>query len=309
MNLPAIFMFSGQGAQYYQMGKELFDTNPIFRNCMHQLDKTAIDQIETSVVSVLYDEKKRMSDTFSRTLYTHPAIFMVQYSLAQVLMAEGIVPDYLLGASMGEFASAALAGVMSPEDVLAVVIKQAQALEMKCPPGGMTTILSDPAIFNKTPLLRQETEFVGRNFDNHFVISGKNDALRRVEEFLKNQEIVHMSLPVSQAFHSAWIDPAKEMINDFLKQQTIQQPKIPMISCVGADEISVLKTGHFWDIIQEPIAFQKTIQHLEKQQHYLYIDVGPSGTLSNFVKYNISDHSGSKIFSFLTPFRVMYSFS
>jgi trans-AT polyketide synthase/acyltransferase/oxidoreductase domain-containing protein len=138
MNQPIIFMFSGQGSHYYQMGKELFEQQPIFQKWMLKLNEMASDTLGESVLDKLYDQTKPKSSLFDQTLYSHPAIFMVEYSLSQMFLEKGIMPDYVLGTSMGEFAAAAVARVMEVEELLVALIKQAQMLETHCQPGGMT---------------------------------------------------------------------------------------------------------------------------------------------------------------------------
>src|SRR5438309_2432939 len=137
-------MFSGQGSQYFQMGRELFQTNDTFRNCMVRLDTIAKELIGDSVVGTLYSDASRKGDSFDRTLLTHPAIFMVEYALAQAWIHAGVLPDMVLGASIGSFAAATVAGFIEVKDSLASVVRQAIALE-ECERGGMIAVLADPA--------------------------------------------------------------------------------------------------------------------------------------------------------------------
>src|SRR5436309_1981687 len=122
-------MFSGQGSQYFQMGKELFKTNDTFRNWMVRLDPIAKELTGYSVIETVYSDGSRKGDSFDRTLLTHPAIFMVEYALAQALMHAGVLPDMVLGVSMGSFAAATVAGFIEVEDALASVVHQAIAIE------------------------------------------------------------------------------------------------------------------------------------------------------------------------------------
>lgn len=118
MSRPIIFMFSGQGSHYYQMGRELYENNPVFKTWILKIGKLVQKLIGQSIVNLLYYDGFKKSDVFNRTLYTHPSIFMVEYALSQVLLDKGIVPDGVLGASLGEFTSAAFTGVMSLEDTI-----------------------------------------------------------------------------------------------------------------------------------------------------------------------------------------------
>jgi acyl transferase domain-containing protein len=122
-------MFSGQGSQYFQMGKGLYDANTTFRGWMNRLDELARQCSGRSVVEALYAETNRKGDPFERTLLTHPAIFMVEVSLAQCLMDGGLEPDLVLGASLGSFAAAVIAGAMDVEDALRAVVRQAIVFE------------------------------------------------------------------------------------------------------------------------------------------------------------------------------------
>lgn len=123
-----VFMFSGQGSNYFQMGRELFDRNQAFRDSMLQLDAVVRRAAGMSVIEILYGPGQK-TEVFDRTVLTHPAIFMVEYALAQTLMRAGVVPDVVLGTSLGSFAAAALAGFADVEEMLEIVIRQAQALE------------------------------------------------------------------------------------------------------------------------------------------------------------------------------------
>jgi len=302
MNKPVIFMFSGQGSHYLKMGFEMFERHPTFKKWMLDLNEIASDTLGKSVLDKLYNKTKSKKDLFDQTLYSHPAIFMVEYALAQVLLEDGIEPDYVLGTSMGEFASAAVAGVMNYEELLIALIKQAEVLEKHCQPGGMTAILHSSALFNETPQLFNNSELASQNFHSHFLVSGKRDSLKHIEKWLRDKNITHQTLPVSIGFHSPLIEPAAPIYADFLRQKTYQPPTIPFISCAEAGILTSLSQNYLWEVIRKPILFQQTIQALEKKQAYTYLDIGPAGTLANFVKYNLAKDSQSKSFPILTPF-------
>jgi len=297
-----VFMFSGQGSQYYQMGKELFENNSVFRKWMHVLDTTVFMINGQSILDCMYNETKKKSDLFNQTLYTHPAIFMVEYSLAKVLLDRGIRPDYVLGTSIGEFASAAIANVMSFEESLLDLIKQAEVLEGQCEEGGMLAILYDSSLYYETPFIYENSELVSVNFHSHFVVSGQKNRLMMTEQYLKENNICCQALPVTQAFHSSLIDPAAGIYKDFLNNRTYNSPQLPFVSCTYADFLTKINNGYFWEVIRKPIEFQKTLKELEKSGNHIYLDLGPSGTLANFVKYNLPENSGSKSFSILSPF-------
>lgn len=302
---PIIFMFSGQGSQYYQMGKTLFEQNKLFKEQMLRADSVCQDLIGTSVIEHLYAKHHLLSQSFSRTLFTHPAIFMIEHALGQVLIAQDIIPVAVLGASLGEFAASVFAGIMSFETAIIAVITQAQMLEANCQAGSMLAILGYPVSFyHENSFLHQNCELASINFDGNFIVSGATENLYAVEQILKTKEITYQRLNVSHAFHSSLINPASSYYLNFIDQQILQSPVLTFISPAYTSTLTHVSSNHFWDVISMPIKFQDTIELLEEKNSYNYLDVGPSGTLATFVKYNLTKNPGStsKPFSILTPF-------
>ncbi len=302
MNKPVIYMFSGQGSHYYRMGQELFEKNSTFKKWMQSLDHIVKDLVGLSIIDRLYDKKNRKSDLFNKTIITHPAIFMTEYSLYMTLSEKSISPDYVIGASMGEFAAAAVSGILDYEEALKAIIKQAELFENLCERGGMTTIVHKQTLLNESRLHFKYLEPASDNYDGHFVVSGGNDQLKEIEMFLKDNGIIYQNLPVSQGFHSSMIDPAESDYCKYLSAMNFKTPFIPFVSCAKTGVVPSVSKTHFWEVVRKPVEFQKTIKKFEQSQNNIYIDLGPSGTLATFVKYNLSKDSGSEIFSIMTPF-------
>lgn len=299
---PVIFMFSGQGSQYYNMGRELYESQPYFRAWLRKGDRLAQEWLGGSVLAELYDPARKKSDPFSCTRFSHPAIFLVEYSLAQTLIEQGLIPDYILGASLGSFAALAVAGVLTFEAALSAVIEQARCIETTCPAGGMVAILDDPALFEQTPWLWQQSTLAGINFDRHFVIAANSKTLMAIQTALRQTGITAQDLPVSYAFHSPGIDPAGAAYCGFLQQLPLHAAQRPFICCATATERVDFPDDYLWTVVRAPIRFQQTVTYLEGQQPWTYLDLGPSGTLATFVKYNLAGHSASEVFSIMTPF-------
>jgi bacillaene synthase trans-acting acyltransferase len=296
-----IFMFSGQGSQYFQMGKSLYDSNPTFRDWMVRLDGVARGLVGESVIATLYSGANARADRFDRTLLTHPAIFMVEYSLAQTLMQAGVWPDMVLGASMGSFAAAAVAGLLEAEEALTAVVRQAMALEEHCVPGGMTAILTDPALFEED-FLSRHSELAAVNFASHFVVSAKPAELAEIEATLKQRTIAYQRLPVSFPFHSRWIDRAKTPFGAFMRSIHCKQGRLPLICSERTTTVSDLPADYFWDVVRNPIRFREAVLRLDGERARRFIDVGPAGTLATFLKYSLPRTTGSTVRAILTPF-------
>jgi bacillaene synthase trans-acting acyltransferase len=301
MKKSIVFMFSGQGSQYYHMGKELYCKNAIFRRWMSALNDIVYKNIGLSISNEIYNETKSKADNFDHLLYTHPAIFMVEYSLARVLIESGIEPDYVLGASLGELTSAAVAGIISVEETIECLLKQAQLIENYCKLGGMVAILHNPELYNQVSSISLNSELVAVNYQSHFIISGDREKLVNVEEYLKSREVLFQTLPVRYGFHSSNIDPVEGEYKQFLGKFLLKKPNVPIISCLN-EQVTEFYPDHFWNVIRQPIYFQKVILKLEQDCQLHYIDLGPSGTLANFVRNNLRKDSLSQVYDVLTPF-------
>ena len=282
------------------MGRELFKTNDIFHNCMVRLDTIAKELTGDSVIGALYSDASRKGDPFDRTLLTHPAIFMLEYALAQVLIHAGVLPDMVLGASMGSFAAATVAGFIEVEDALASVVHQAIALE-ECERGGMIAVLADPALFAED-FLSHRSELAAVNFSSHFVISSRWNDLEEIEVALRKDNVGYQRLPVSSAFHSRWIDKAKAPFASFMRSIPYKQGSLSLGCCDQATVLSGLPADYFWNVVRRPIRFRETIAHLEQLSPHRYIDVGPAGTLATFLKYGMPANSKSTVHAILTPY-------
>jgi trans-AT polyketide synthase/acyltransferase/oxidoreductase domain-containing protein len=304
MNKKNVFMFSGQGSQYYQMGKGLYQTEPQFRKWMDELDRIAKRMIGTSIIETIYEEEKKVYEVFSRTLLTNPAIYMVEMALAQTLIDYGIQPDCVVGASLGEFASATIAGMISHEKGLELAIKQAVCLERTCPPGSIIAVFGKPELCEQVDLIRQNSELVAISSETHFVISGSEKSLESVCQYLKENSFMHQKLPVSHGFHSFNIDPAYPSFHEIIKAEKIGAPQIPFISSLYGREVYEIQPEYFWQVIRKPILFREALESLNSDAHiYNFIDLGPTGTLANIAKHY---HNGSLQQSQLFPIMTQY---
>lgn len=299
MPATTVFMFSGQGSQSHQMGKQLFQENAVFRHWMLRLDALAQGIAGTSIVDAIYASPK--AAPFDRLALTHPAIFMVEYALAQCLIAEGVEPDLTLGASLGTFAAAAVGGHMDVADALAAVLGQAGIVEATCEPGGMIAIMADPALYREA-FLSERSELAGINFATHFIVAARQGDLDPIEAELGRRALIHQRLPVRFAFHSRWVLPAAEPVAALMRGVPLHGGGLPLACCEGARTLSSLPHDYFWRMLRNPIRFRDTVSRLEADGPHRYIDVGPAGTLATFLKYGLPKTSESTAHAVLTPY-------
>lgn len=299
--LPTILMFSGQGSQYYQMGKALYQHRPVFREAMDWMDAVVVRESGRSVLAELYDPRRGKVDAFDRTALTYPAIFMVEHALTQTLAAAGVVPDLVLGASAGMAGAAVAAGCVPAQEALVSLLKQAAVLEERCERGTMIAVLDRLSLFEDAGLERY-CDLAAVNFDTNFVIATTTDRLPEVERRLDQRQAVYQRLAVSLPYHSRWIDPAREAILAQLRSLTLAPPVIPLVCCTRAEVLDRLPDGHFWTVAREPVRFQQAIRYLENLGPHRYIDAGPSGTLATCAKYLVAAGTSSTLARVLSPF-------
>ena len=302
MSKKIVFMFSGQGSQYYHMGKELYNKSDIFRKWMDHCSKIAEPLINTSLTEILYSDQQKKFEPFKRTLYTHPAIFIFEYSLTQLLLSWGINPDCLLGYSLGEYTANVISGVISVEDCLWMVIKQAELMEKYCPAASMMAILESPSIYSQYPEIFQNCWIAAKNYQKHFVVTGSLEKLNELYIFLKQKDISAQILPVSHGFHSELIDPCEKEFKDFIAHIALKPAQIKIVSAAYVEPIQESTVDYYWNVVRKTVEFEKTIESMEKENSYCYIDLGPTGTLASFVKYMLKPESNSEAIGTINQF-------
>lgn len=294
-------MFSGQGSQYYNMGKELFLNNPIFKEWMLKLDHIYYNLSGISVIDKMYNSND-IKEQFDNIIYTHPAIFMIEYSIAQVLLHNGIYPEYVLGSSLGEFAACAVSGVMDFTEAMECIYQQAQIVKEKCCEGRMLAVLNNYSSFYDDSVLRDNSELASVNFQSHFVVSGKTESISEIQKYLKENRCVHQLLPVKYAFHSSLIETAAADYKLFLQNKTFKKPQVKYISCSCQKNTSPCDAEFLWEVVRYPMDIRSSVLNIENKEELFYIDLGPMGTFGNFIKYNIGANYNSQIFTIVTPF-------
>jgi trans-AT polyketide synthase/acyltransferase/oxidoreductase domain-containing protein len=298
-----IFMLSGQGSQYHQMGRFFYDTDPTFRRDLERLDEIPRDLIGQSLLEQIFGAGKDAAQPFARTLHTHPGLFMVELATARLLIARGITPDLLVGASLGEFVAAVLAGVVPAEAMLAWLVQKAQAMEQLCRPGGMLAVLANPGLIATEPGLASGCSVAGINYDEHFVLAGDAQQIEAALRQLETRRLLGVRLPVSFGFHSPNVDPAMATWRAGEARMSRRTAEIPWISCLTGQPVTAPAAHSFADVARAPILFREALQVAAANwpdDELCLIDVGPSGTLANFAGRNLPGPR-CKTFAILSP--------
>ncbi|MBZ9609910.1 acyltransferase domain-containing protein [Clostridium estertheticum] len=302
MKRKIVFLFSGQGSQYYNMGIELYKNNQVFRYWIEKLDEIYYDQTGLSIIKELY-ERNNPRKVFNNLIYTHPAIFMMEYALGQAFIEEGIFPDYVLGSSIGEFVAASVSGVISYEVAIKSLIQQAKLIIKYCSKGRMVSVLDQVDLYYKLPVLNENSTLIAVNFSNNFTISYLESNAQLIEEALKKHNLSYNILPVKYGFHSQYINEIEKNYKEDLSVIQYKSAKIPIISCVSGKIENNLYKDYLWDAITRPVLFSNAVDNLLlKESKLIFVDLGPSGTLANFTKYNLKNKDFIETYTIMTPF-------
>ncbi len=297
-----VFMYSGQGSHYYQMGRDLYQNNASFRTHFRRLDALAFARLGVSMVDILFDETKLKTDVFNKSTFTNTGIFLIERSLSLVFEENGLVPDYVMGASMGTFAAACQAGCFDEETALDVLLSQSGALEQEAQSGLMIAIMDAPEQFRDHPFLVERSDIASVNFQSHYVIALPSEHHDDVVRYLQDNGLVYQELAVEYPYHSRWIECAESGYRKMMSRFSFNKPTIPLICCAQVGELPELTVDALWKIARQPIEFKDTVNFLERSGEYDYVDLGPAGTLATFLKYLLPKTSPSKFYPTITPY-------
>ena len=277
-----VFMFPGQGSQYPQMARELYAGEPVFRRTVDLCCELLKPELGLDLRSLLYPSNGGDPERLSATLLAQPAIFTVEYALAQLLMSWGLQPSAMIGHSVGEFAAACLADVFSLEDALSLVARRGRMMQ-ELPGGAMLAVrLPDAEI---AALAQCGVSVAAINAPGMSVLAGPFEAVEALEAELAQRGVTHRRLQTSHAFHSGMIDPLVEPFTEAVAAIRLNAPELPYISGVTGDWVGADQTTDpsYWARhAREPVRFADGIATLARSLSPILLEVGPGAALASF---------------------------
>jgi acyl transferase domain-containing protein/acyl carrier protein len=294
---PVAFMFSGQGAQYPGMGRDLYSFQPTFR---HNLDLCAdliLKELGLDLRELLYGSQTAAE--LNETRIAQPALFALEFALAHMWMSFGVTPVSMIGHSLGEFVAACLAGVFTLEDALRVVTFRGQLMQ-SMPRGSMLSIGLDEEELRT--MIDGSISIAAVNGRSICAVSGPDAEIEKLQRRFESKTISCSRIHTSHAFHSSMMEPAMSPFRDFLAQIRLDRPKIPFISNVTGSWISpgdAMDPDYWARHLCEKVQFGNGISELASSSDSVLLEVGPGNTLATLAREAKSGRSPAEVLSCL----------
>ncbi len=284
-----IFMFPGGGAQYPQMGRGLYDTEPVYQQAIDNCLRLVRPFLDCNLRALIFPEagqEESAAEELERPSRNLPAIFMVEYALAQLWQSWGIQPTALTGHSMGEYTAACLAGVLSLRDALFIVTLRGKLFET-LPPGGMLSVPLSEAELH--PYLQQlgGLNIAVINSPNLCVVSGELPDLAHLEEALIADGVVPRRVRINVAAHSPMLEPILVEFGRELAKIQFNPPTLPFISNLSGNWITpqeATNPAYWMRHLRHTVRFADGLATLLKEQNRLFVEVGPGQTLGSLLR-------------------------
>lgn len=285
-----VFLFPGQGAQYVNMGRILYQSEPIYRMAFDECADILLKEIGEDIRTVIFSaDSETGGEALRNTYYTQPALFITSYALAKLWMSWGVKPTAFVGHSIGEFVAAHLAGVFSLEDALRIIAIRGK-LSSSIPTGSMLSVRT--AAERITPLLPKEVSIAAVNAPNLCVVAGPNAEITEFIDLLATKEIPCKILQTSHAFHSSMMAPIVDAFKAEVASVTLNIPKIPIVSTVTGNWLKDEQATdpEYWaSHIIATVKFSNAIKFIEHELSPIYLEAGPGQVMSTLVKQHGTD--------------------
>ncbi len=284
---PVTFMFSGQGAQYVNMGRELYETEPTFRAQIDHCSTILLPLSGLDLRHILYPDVEQVDaarQQLRQTAVTQPALFVIEYALAQLWMAWGVRPKAMIGHSIGEYVAATLAGVFDLADALRLVCVRGKMMQEL--PAGKMLVVSLPAD-EVEALAGLGLSLAASNGPAISVVSGLPQAIDELQARLCSTGTPHRLLHTSHAFHSQMMEPMMGAFMAEVQQVSRHAPQIPFLSNVTGTWITATEATDpaYWARhLRQPVRFSDGIHTLSAEPEQIWLEVGPGNTLCTLAK-------------------------
>ncbi|MFP8488188.1 ACP S-malonyltransferase [Gracilimonas sp. Q87] len=288
--MKTAYLFPGQGAQFIEMGKAIYETNP---EAMKYFDQ-ANEILEIDLKTIMFEGPE---EKLKQTEFTQPAIFLHSVALFKTL---GVTPDMVAGHSLGEFSALVACEAVSFEEALKIVRRRGQLMQEagNTNPGTMAAVIGmdDDDVENICERATEETdkEVIPANYNSpgQIVISGYVEAVEKAIEIAKEEGArLAKKLSVSGAFHSSLMKPAYDGLKSQLEELNIKEPNCPIYSNYTAEATTDIEEirSNLLNQLLNPVKWTQTLINMKKDGAESFVEVGPGKVLQGLVKRTLND--------------------
>lgn len=282
MQKEIVFLYSGQGSQYVGMAKDLYQNWPWFKKSLDDLFCLSPTHLETPLDEVMLGAHDA-GPLLAETQYTQPILYALEILLTRTWARWGIVPNAVIGHSLGEFSAAAVAGVFSEEDGMRLVSERGRLMQHLPIRGKYAVVFGDASeVIEIVHPLKPSVVVGGSNGPNITVVSGEEGAVDQVLETCVERGMSTRTLNVNLPFHSPLMSPMLAEYETYCMQFRFESPKIPWFSTLTGQRLMSLEDCHYahWrSQIVEPVRFWAGMMALTDNHRRIMVEIGPGKTL------------------------------
>jgi acyl transferase domain-containing protein len=294
VNPPVVFLFSGQGAQYAEMGMDLYRKEKDFRLEMDRCFDILKSLVDMDLKEVLYinppEDEEELGELLNRTEITQPVVFAFEYALAKLLMKWGIRPAAMTGYSMGEYLAACISGVFSLEDALKLVVARGKLMQ-QTPAASMLSVPLPEEQVSELLVPGDGVTIAIRNGPTT-IVTGETAAIDTFEEQMKQKRLLCAPVNMGHAVHSPLMESIRGAFEGEVAAFTLNAPQIPYVSNVTADWISAEEAadpGYYGRHMCGTVRFSESIDRLLTMENAVFVEIGPGRLLSNILRQHAQE--------------------
>lgn len=295
-NPKIVFCFPGQGVQSLNMGRTLYDSEPVFRQAMDRCSAILLPMLGENLADLLYpaNDSQEAAQRLNETIFAQPAIFAFEYALAQLWLSWGIRPDATVGHSVGEYAALCIAEAVSLEDALKMIAVRGRLMQ-DMPRGSMLSVRASEEKIAE--LMGGDLDLAAVNAPQLCVVSGSTEAIAEFAAKLDARGIAHRNLVTSHAFHSRMVDAALAPFAEFVRGVTFRTPSIPCVSTLTGKWITgeeIARADYWTRQLRNTVRFADAIDELALTPERIFLEVGPSETLVQLVRQTLMNKEANR---------------